>query len=191
MKSLKLALVASVATFGLNGAAFAADTYEIDKSHTAIVFFINHLGYSNTIGRFNDFSGSFDFDKDDLSSAKINLVIEAASIDTNHEPRDQHLRSPDFLNTDEFPQITFTSTSVEKTGDNTGKVTGTMDMLGASQPVTLNVTFNKMAPNRRGVMVTGFSARGEMKRSDFGMNYGQGGIGDVLDLYIEVEGRQK
>ena len=64
-------------------------------------------------------------------------------------------------------------------------------MLGASQPVTLNVTFNKMAPNRRGVMVTGFSARGEMKRSDFGMNYGQGGIGDVLDLYIEVEGRQK
>ncbi|MEM7291589.1 MAG: YceI family protein [Pseudomonadota bacterium] len=191
MKSLKLALVAPVATVGLNGAAFAADTYEIDKSHTAIVFFINHLGYSNTIGRFNDFSGSFDFDKDDLSSAKINLVIEAASIDTNHEPRDQHLRSPDFLNTDEFPQITFTSTSVEKTGDNTGKVTGTMDMLGASQPVTLNVTFNKMAPNRRGVMVTGFSARGEIKRSDFGMNYGQGGIGDVLDLYIEVEGRQK
>ena len=191
MKSLKLALIASVATVGLNGAAFAADTYEIDKSHTAIVFFINHLGYSNTIGRFNDFSGSFDFDKDDLSSAKINLVIDAASIDTNHEPRDQHLRSPDFLNTDEFPQITFTSTSVEKTGDNTGKVTGTMEMLGASQPVTLNVTFNKMAPNRRGVMVTGFSARGEMKRSDFGMNYGQGGIGDVLDLYIEVEGRQK
>ena len=126
MKSLKLALIASVATVGLNGAAFAADTYEIDKSHTAIVFFINHLGYSNMIGRFNDFSGSFDFDKDDLSSAKINLVIDAASIDTNHEPRDQHLRSPDFLNTDEFPQITFTSTSVEKTGDNTGKVTGTM-----------------------------------------------------------------
>ncbi|MEM9105740.1 MAG: YceI family protein [Pseudomonadota bacterium] len=192
MKPLKLALAAAVAHSFVTMSAMAADTYEIDETHTAIVFLVDHLGYSNTIGRFNDFSGSFDFDPDNVENSKIDFVIDAASVDTNHGPRDDHLRSPDFLNVDEFPEITFTSTSVEKTGDNTGKVTGDMTLLGTTKPVTLDITLNKVAPNpRSGVMIAGFSARGQLDRSDFGMTFGQGGIGDVLDLFIEVEGTVK
>lgn len=189
MKMMKLPLAAAVAFSFLGTPALTADTFKIDDTHTSIVFFVNHLGYSNTIGRFNDFAGTFDFDPDNVENSKIDFVIDATSVDTNHEPRDNHLRSPDFLNVEEFPEITFTSTSVEKTGDNTGKVTGDMTMLGTTKPVTLDVTLNQMAPNpRSGVMIAGFSARGQVNRADFGMTFGQGGIGDVLDLYIEVEG---
>ncbi|MEM6461051.1 MAG: YceI family protein [Pseudomonadota bacterium] len=192
MKSMKLHLASAFAASCLAMPALAADTFKIDDTHTSIVFFVDHLGYSNTIGRFNDFAGSFDFDPENVENSKIQFVIDASSVDTNHEPRDNHLRSPDFLNVDEFPEITFTSTSVEKTGDNTGKVTGDMTMLGTTQPVTFDITLNQMAPNpRSGVLIAGFSARGEVDRSDFGMTFGQGGIGDTLDLFIEVEGTKE
>lgn len=192
MKMMKLPLAAAVALPLMAAPALAAETFKIDETHTSIVFFVDHLGYSDTIGRFNEFAGSFDFDPDNVENSKIDFTINAASVDTNHEPRDDHLRSPDFLNVDEFPEITFSSTSVEKTGDNTGRVTGDMTMLGTTKPVTLDVTLNQMQPNpRSGVMVAGFSARGQLNRSEFGMNFGQGGIGDTLDLFIEVEGIQE
>ena len=192
MTKFKTYLVAAVAVACLAQPAFAADTFEIDPSHTAVVFFVNHLGYSETIGRFNDVSGSFDLDQDNPENSKIALVIDAASVDTNHEARDDHLRSPDFLNVEEFPEIKFTSTAVEQTGDNTAKVTGDMTILGATKPVTLDVTLNKLEPNpMSGVETAGLSARGQLDRTEFGMTFGQGGIGSVLDLFIEVEGTKK
>lgn len=195
MTSLHRILMAAVISAGISGPALAADTFEIDPAHTNVVFLVDHLGYSNMIGDFKDIAGTFVFDQDNIADSKVELIIQAASIDTDHDARDEHLRSPDFLNVEEFPEITFVSTAVEQTGDNTGKITGNLTILGETKPITLDVTFNSMAPHPipsyNGVLVAGFSARAKVNRIDHGMTYAQGGIGDVLDLIIEVEGHKK
>ena len=195
MTSPRVGVIAATLVLALSSPASAADTFIIDPAHTNIVFFVNHLGYSNLIGQFNVFSGSFVFDQENPANSKVELVIEADSVDTDHKGRDEHLRSPDFLNVEEFPETTFVSTSVVKTGAKTGKVTGDLTILGRTRPITLDVTFNKVAPHPipsyNGVLVAGFSARAKVNRIDYGMTYAQGGIGDVLDLYIEVEGHKQ
>ncbi len=195
MSFLKNSLIAVALVFGSAGTALSADTFKIDPAHTNTVFLVKHFGYSNVVGRFNDLSGSFVFDQENVANSTVELVIKASSVDTNHQKRDDHLRSPDFLNVEEFPEITFKSTKVEKTGENTGKIIGDLTILGQTKPATLDVTFNTMKPHPipfyKGVIVAGFSARAKVNRIDYGMTYGQGGIGDVLDLIIEVEAHQQ
>ncbi|MDX1541371.1 MAG: YceI family protein [Geminicoccaceae bacterium] len=169
----------------------AADTYAFDPAHTDIVFFVNHLGYSDTIGRFNRAEGALTLDQDDLKGSRIEVTIDAASLDTNHQQRDDHLRSADFFNVEEFPEITFSSTRVEPTGEKTATVTGDLTLLGKSRPVTLDVTLNQIAPhpvpNYEGVETAGFSARGTLKRSDFGMDFLAPAVGDEIELILEIE----
>lgn len=173
------------------GPSHAADTYSFDPEHTDIVFFVNHLGYSDTIGRFNDAEGTITLDEESLDNSAIEVTIDAASLDTNHEVRDGHLRSADFFNVKEFPEITFTSTRVEPTGDKTAEVTGDLTILGTTRPVTLEVTLNQIAPHPvpayDGVITAGFSARGTIKRTDFGMDFLAPAVGDEIDLIFEVE----
>jgi polyisoprenoid-binding protein YceI len=194
MKHLTIVLAALLAGLFSQPAA-AADRFAMDKVHTNIAFLINHLGYSNMLGQFQEFEGEFLFDQQTITNSRISLTIQTASIDTDHEARDKHLRSPDFFNALEFPTMTFTSTGIEKTGDNSGRVTGDLTLLGTTRPVTLDVTFNKMAPHPiafyKGVMVAGFSARGTVKRSAFGMKYGLPNLGDEITLILEVEGHRK
>jgi len=177
------------------GQALAADTFKIDKTHTNIVFMIDHLGYSKMIGQFQDYEGSFVFDQDNVAESKVVLMIKAASVDTDHQARDDHLRSPDFFNAQEFPEITFVSTKIAKTGEKTGTITGDLTLLGQTRPVTLEVTFNKVAvhpiPSYNGVVVAGFSARGTVDRIAHGMTYAQGGIGNTLEIILEVEGHKQ
>ncbi len=178
-----------------SGPAFSADTFKIDQAHTNIVFLIDHLGYSKMVGQFQDFEGSFVFDQGNVANSKVDLVIKAASVDTDHQARDDHLRSPDFFNAQEFPEITFVSTKVAQTGENTGTITGDLTLLGQTRPVTLEVTFNKIAahpiPSYNGVVVAGFSARGKVDRIAHGMTYARDGIGNTLDLILEVEGHKQ
>jgi len=173
----------------LSPAAAESATYEIDPGHTALYFQVNHVGYSNLFGRFNSMTGSVVFDPDDPTSGSLELTIDADSVDTNHQARDDHLRSPDFFNTGEFPEITFTSTVIEVTGENTGTVTGDFTLLGVTNPVTMDVTFNQLAPYPfvEGQTRVGFSATGILNRADFGMTFGSGGIGDDITLHVEVE----
>ena len=174
---------------GLSPAVAENATYQIDPGHTGLYFQVNHVGYSNMFGRFNSMSGTVVFDPDDPAAGKLTMSIDAGSIDTNHQARDDHLRSPDFFNTGEFPEITFTSTAIEVTGENTGKITGDFTLLGVTNPVTMDVTFNQIAPYPfvEGQTRVGFSATGSLNRADFGMTYGSGGIGDEITLYVEVE----
>lgn len=168
--------------------AKAADKMEIDPAHTNIAFMIDHLGYSMMLGRFADFDIALAFDQNQVGNSTLAVSVKTESLTTFHAKRDEHLRSPDFFNTAEFPEMTFTSTAIEQTGDNTGKVTGDLTLLGVTKPVTLDVTFNKAAPhpfNKK--MTVGFSARGMLKRSDFGMAYGLPAIGDDVELIIEAE----
>lgn len=181
---------------GVTGSpALSADTFKIDPAHTNIVFLIDHLGYSKMVGQFQEFDGSFVFDQGNLADSKVELMIKAASVDTDHQARDDHLRSPDFFNAQEFPEITFVSTKIAKTGENTGTITGDLTLLGQTRPVSLEVTFNKVAahpiPSYNGVVVAGFSARGKVDRIAHGMSYAKDGIGNTLDIILEVEGHKQ
>ncbi|MET4701233.1 polyisoprenoid-binding protein YceI [Constrictibacter sp. MBR-5] len=188
-----LAIAAAFLSIGAAAPAAAAD-FKLDPDHTMAVFVVNHLGYSNMIGRFNDVSGTFSFDPATPEKAKISMAIDTASVDTDHKRRDDHLRGPDFFNAQEFPQMTFESTKVEVTGERTGKVTGDLTLLGVTKPVTLDVTFNKMEPHPlppyNKVLTAGFSVRGTIKRSDFGMTYFLPAVGDEIQLMLEVEGAE-
>ncbi len=184
-----LALSAGI---GLTSAMPAnAATFEIDPTHSNIVFLVDHLGYSRMVGQFQDWGGSFDFDETKPETSSIQLIIKTESVDTDHAKRDDHLRSPDFFNAVEFPELTFKSTAVKVTGKNTGELTGDVTLLGVTKPVTLDVTFNKAANNPWGQFVAGFSATGSLKRSEFGMTTMLGGLGDKIDLIIEVEGERQ
>lgn len=198
MRSLQTltAAVASASVLALAPAAQAeTETFVVDSVHSNIVFMVDHLGYSNMIGQFQKFSGEFTFDPEDASAADVSLTIQADSIDTDHQKRDKHLAGPDFLNAGEFPTITFESTGVSKTGEKTGKLTGDLTMLGKTREVTLYVTFNKMAPHPlpqyEGVLTAGFSARGTIERSNWGVETYVPAVGDAVKLFIEIEGQDK
>jgi polyisoprenoid-binding protein YceI len=175
--------------------AQAADDFAIDANHTNIYFVVDHLGYSKMLGQFQEFDGSFTFDKDDVAASKVSVTIKTASVDTDHRKRDDHLRSPDFFNAVEFPEITFVSTKAEKTGAKSGRITGDFTMMGVTRPVVLEVTFNKLAPHPlpfyKGVLVAGFSASTTIRRSDFGMKYGTPNLGDEITVRLEVEAHKK
>lgn len=162
--------------------------YKLDPSHTAVAFSVNHLGFSTVLGRFNTVAGNLVFDQANVANSKVDVTIDAASVDTNFAKRDDHLRSGDFFNTKEFAKLTFKSTKVEKTGDNTGTVTGDLTLLGVTKPVTLTVTFNKAGVSAASKLDTvGFSARGTVKRSDFGMKYLVPYVSDDIQIQIETE----
>jgi len=170
-------------------AAQAAQTYTLDSAHADVVFLVDHFGYSATIGRIGDVQGSITFDEAAVENSAVEIVMQAASLDTNHAERDKHLRSAEFFNVEQFPTITFTSTGIAKTGDKTGTLTGDLTLLGVTKPVTLDVTFNLKSPHPiyQGKETVGFSARGSLKRTDFGMATYAPAIGDEVELIIEVE----
>jgi polyisoprenoid-binding protein YceI len=172
----------------------AADTFTIDPAHVWVTFSVNHAGWSQAQGVFHTVEGSIVFDKDDVTKSSVTATIDATSLDTNFEQRNKDMNSPDFLNTAEFPTITFTSTAVEKTGDKTGKVTGTLDMIGASVPVTLDVTFNAEGPDPFDPTITkvGFSATGVFTPGDFGMGkVVEYGLGPDITVTINAEAFRK
>lgn len=170
--------------------AVAAETFKVDPAHAFVLFKIDHFGWSKNFGRFNDVSGTFTIDEANPGNSKVEVVIKAASIDTAHEKRDNHLRSADFFNAKEFPEIKFVSTKIEKTGDRTGKITGNLTMLGVTKPITFDFTWNKKTPHFRNKnrIHTGFSAQVSLKRSDWGMKKFIPAIADQLTLFLEIEG---
>ena len=158
-KNLFRSALALPAALALSPAAMAEPkTYVIDDEHFSIVFEIMHIGY--------------DEEARELSSGQ--LVFKSNSVYTNHEKRDDHVRGTDFLSSKKYPEITYTITDFETTGENTGKVTGDLEMLGQTRPVVLDVTLNKAAvyPFGHEEYTLGISASTTLKRSDWGMTYG-------------------
>lgn len=183
-------LLGAAALFMVAGTANAA-TYDIDPSHTYPNFTISHLGYSTTYGRFGSTSGTIEMDLAKKTGA-VDIVIDAASIDTGFKKRDDHLRSPDFFNVNEFPQITFKSTKVKFTGDSTAKVEGKLTITGVTKDVTLDVTHIHCGPhpfNKKDVC--GFDAKTAIKRSEFGVKYALPAVGDDVTIMIQAEGIKK
>lgn len=172
-------------------AAAEPQEFVIDPEHFSIGFLTEHVGYNDVLGMFLEGSGRFVYDEEnrDLTSGKI--VIESASVFTNHEERDEHLRKDDFLDAAEHSEIVFEVTGFETTSENTGKVTGDLTMLGETHPVTLDVTLNKTGvyPFGHEEYVLGASARTTLERSKWGMTYGveEDLVGDEVDLILEFE----
>ena len=173
-----------------------AARYEIDPEHFSVGFLVDHIGYGKVLGMFRNAGGGFTFDEKTAALSDVRIVIEAASVDTNHRKRDSHLKSADFLNASEFPKLEFKNATAKRTGERTFVLEGQLEMLGKTQPVTLDVTWNKSGEYELpGVKayVMGVSARGSFKRSAFGMSYGlaNGWVGDAVDLILEFEARRK
>ena len=118
-----------------------ATDYIVDKAgtHAFIQFKIKHLGYSWLLGRFNDFEGTFNYDKEQPEASQISIVIQTASIDSNHAERDKHLRGDDFLEVVRYPEATFTSTQYEVTDDNNGVLTGEFSLHGVTKTISFPV----------------------------------------------------
>ena len=119
------------------------ERYTIDPNHMAIAFLVSHLGFAKTMGQFTKAEGSFVFDDEKPSVSDIDVRIDAASVDTHHQARDDHLRKEEFLWVEQFPEITFRGTGAQQTGPRTGRITGDLTIRGVTRPVTLDVTWNK------------------------------------------------
>ena len=186
-----------VAFCALSVAAHAqSERYQIDPEHFSVGFLVDHLGYAKVLGMFRESTGSYAFDEKTGALSDVRLVIDARSVHTGHRRRDQHLASPDFLNAGEFREIVFKGATAKRTGERTFAVEGQLEMIGKTQPLTLNVTWNKSGKYElpgTDAYVMGVSARGSFKRSAFGMTYGiaNGWIGDTVDLIVEFEAKRK
>ena len=168
--------------------------YELDPAHTLVGFLVDHVGYAKTFGQFKDVEGSFCFDEQTLTLSDVHVGADADSIETLNRARDRHLRSEDFLNTDDYSEIEFIGVSSTQTGERSGYVRGTVTLLGQTRPLTLDVTWNKSGAYPFGDKhyAMGISATGSLNRSDFGMIYGVADrlVGDRVDIIIEFEARR-
>lgn len=181
-----LALATALATAPLAG--FAAD-WELDKSHTIVAFEVDHLGFSQTQGVFRGIDADISFNPENIETAEVSVTIDAASIDTFWEARDNHVRGADFLDVENHPSITFTSTTVTATGENTAQLTGDLTIRGETQPITFEAVLNKLGPNPFDAsrQVAGFRLTGEIDRTAFGIDYGAPAIGTVIPVTIDLE----
>jgi len=148
---------------------------------------------ANVNGTFDAITGVVDFNEADPARSTVDVQIAADSINTRDEKRDAHLKSPDFLNAAEFPYLTFKSTRIEKTGENTGRVTGDLTIRGVTKPVVLDVEYNGQVKSPWGTINAGFTATTKINRKDWGLNWNMaletGGwlVGDEVKITIEAE----
>ncbi len=167
--------------------------WHIDPAHSEIQFSAKHMMISTVRGKFARFSGTIEADEQNPSAAQVHVQIEAASIDTGNEQRDAHLRSPDFLNVEQYPSITFRSTKVERRDEDLGRMYGELTIRDVTRPVVLEIEYAGIAKSPWGTTSAGFSARTKINRKDWGLNWNvaleTGGwlVSDEIKIAIVVE----
>lgn len=165
---------------------------KIDSAHSTVSFVVKHMMFAKVRGTFGSFEGTINFDETNATNSSAQATIEASSINTQEENRDNHLRSNDFFGAESNPTITFVSTSVEPDGSDY-LVHGDLTMNGVTRPITLETEFNGKGNSPMGAEVYSFSAEGKVKRSDFNMNWNAaletGGflVSDDVKIEIEIE----
>jgi polyisoprenoid-binding protein YceI len=168
--------------------AAAGDDYRLDPVHTQVSVCVSHLGYTHSCGRLHVKSGSFHFDAGDWSSAALNVTLDTASLDMGDPGWSDKVRTA-FLDTTRYPEARYSSKRAEKSGDHGGVVHGALTLLGRTQPVDLQVTFNRAGRDGYTLhYIAGFSASATFKRSAFGMTRDIPDVGDQVDVRIEAEG---
>lgn len=178
----------------------APRTWEIDPEHFSIAFSVGHAGYADVMGLFREADGRFVYDPETRELESGEVTVQAASVFTAHEERDEHVRDGDFLDADSHPEIRFTATGYEPGGEDRGVLRGELTLLGETRPVTLDVRINRMAeyPFGGGMLsdppyVIGISAETTIERSEWGMTYGVEDdiVGDEVELRFEFEARRQ
>ncbi len=168
-------------------------TWKIDTSHTKIAFSVTHMMISETTGKFKLYEGNVSSNGNDFNDASIDFTIDAASVDTDDENRDKHLRSEDFFNTEKFPKMTFKSKSFKKGKGKDYKLTGDLTIRGVTKPITLDVVHNGTVKSPWGQEVAGFSLKGKLNRLEYGLKWNAileaGGVtvGEEVRLACEIE----
>lgn len=168
-------------------------TWTLDPAHSSVTFSAKHMMVTTVRGsmKIRDFDLDLDVDNPEASSVRVSL--DAASIDTGQQMRDDHLRSADFLKADEFPTIDFVSTRIVRTGDDTGDLHGELTIRGVTRPIVLKADFGGIVPNMQGGQRGAFSASAKINREDFGLTWNvaleQGGwlVGKEIKIEIDLE----
>ncbi|HXQ26190.1 MAG TPA: YceI family protein [Candidatus Acidoferrales bacterium] len=165
----------------------ATSTWNIDPYHANAQFLVRHLGISTIQGDFTKISGTVTLDDQDITKSSVSATIDVTSIDTRVSRRDDDLKSEGFFDAAKFPTMTFQSTKIVKTGDNTLKMTGNLTIKGVTKEVTFDVTgptapISAMGSSRRGV-----SATGKINRQDFGVSKDPGMVGDDITILLDLE----
>jgi len=196
MKGIFAGGLLSALLVGIAGPAASA-TYDIDPVHSAVTFRVTHMMISKVPGKFSKFSGWFDYDPKNFKVWKASATIEAASIDTGIEKRDNHLRSADFLDVATFPTIEFRSTGVVEKKDGSYQLKGDLTLRGLTRPVVLDLEPGGLMKDPRAGMRAAFSASTKINRMDYGVKWNQlleaGGVlvGETVWITIDVEGIQR
>ncbi len=167
--------------------------WQIDSAHSEITFAVRHMMISTVRGRFENFSGTVHFDEQEPSKSSVDVKIDAASVNTREPKRDAHLRSPDFLDAEHYPYITFKSKRVEPLSENHGLIVGDLTIKDKTREATLDVQYSGQAKSPWGTTSAGFSATTTIKRKEWDLNWNvaleTGGwlVGDELTINIELE----
>ena len=192
MKHLIKGILASSALVFSTASLAEPVEYEFDTVHSQIVFKVDHLGFSHSYGKFPTFRGELTFDQKDWANSSTTVEVKAGSINLENKKWNDHMTSADFLDADKYSKITFKSTKLEKTGDDTGLLHGELTILDTTKPVTLDLTLNKAGIHPMSEQQhVGFTANGTIKRSEWGMTYGVPAVGDDVEIMIEVEASAK
>jgi polyisoprenoid-binding protein YceI len=184
MKSLILAT-----TLGLAASqGLAAEKYTLDSSHSQVVFDYQHLGFSTTTGMFSGFEGEIMFDEDAPENSSVNVSMPVMSMFTGWEAREDHFMSGDFFGAEEGDMVTFTSTGIEVTGEDTAKITGDLTMNGVTKSVVLDAKLNQkgMHPMENKPW-TGFDATTTVVRSDYNLGAFAPYVSDEVNVRISIE----
>ena len=167
-----------------------SSTWTIDSAHSGVEFQIKHLGVSTVRGSFSGVTGTLVWNEKDVSQAHVEAIVDAKTVSTGQEKRDEHLKSPDFFDVAKYPTLTFKSTSVKRSADHKLQIIGDLTLGGQTKPVTLDVD-GPATPQKgmQGKLVSGFSATGTIKRKDFnfGQKYGEPVLADEVKFTIDLE----
>lgn len=172
----------------ITGPALAAP-WKLDKSHTAVTFSVEHLGFSTTQGWFRKFDAEIDFDPDSIETSSVKFEIDAASVDTNWKARDRHVRSKDFLDVENHPTIRFESTKIRLTGTETATATGDFTMRGETHEETFNIELKRIGPSpfNPSQTIAGFVVTGTIDRGKYGVKFGIPAIGGKVPIRVDME----
>ena len=194
--TLRTPILAAAATALVMPAFAEPREWTLDLGHAHIGWEIDHMDLARTVGRFDDFSGTFLIDEENPENSQITITVDAASVNTNHVGRDNHIRNADYLNVPTFPTVTFTSGEITMTSETDGTMAGTLTMLGVDAPVELDFTlvsdrlYPDFIPNYDEVRTASFEATGTITRTDWGMDFiafPGSPTGTEIDLDIHID----
>lgn len=171
----------------LGSPLLAADTYKIDPVHSKVAFKVRHLGLSNVSGYFGKFQGTIQVDEKDFSKSSVEVNIEAASINTDSEGRDKHLRSADFFDVEKLPAITFKSVAVKEVAKGKLEITGDFTMHGVTKRIVIPITNLGTAKGPAGDTRAGFEGTLSLNRGDYGIKTFPGVIGEEVGISLDIE----